>query len=129
MLKTMDRMTCCQADAVMDLLQSRGRGYASEKEAWAELLQLLDSAKQSVKKLDKLHQEIWKGICDGNRDAVSVVEQDMARSAVWLATYGILLSAICEIQVEDIQLPPDTEEDCGEPQEDGKIVDLRRKQS
>lgn len=73
-----------QATVTEAQVQSRermGRDYASAYEAWAVLRWELENAETGLKKLKKLHGELWEAICDGNGDAEAIEMEQLSGMA------------------------------------------------
>lgn len=84
-------------DNVMD---ERGRGFASDREAWAELKVRLEAASAAAKNVDKLHKEMWDEVKSGNGDAVCALEQELSRAAERIAQAWVDVAAMARIAVE-----------------------------
>ena len=85
-------------DEKLTLETERGRGFSSDKEAWAELKELIerhDAAVKKVKKVKKVHTELWNAIAERNEDSIPVLLAELTRSAeeVSREALGLLVSA------------------------------------
>lgn len=86
-----------KTDYFETLHSQRGRGFASDKEAWAEMkaaLERLDKLNTDVK---KLHKEMWASIAEKNEDSVSAYTGEIERTAFALATEWLELAAVADM--------------------------------
>ena len=79
------------------LRAARGRGYASDSEAWAEMKAVLDRTIEKQKTAKKLHDALWTSIIDMNDDEFYVTLQELERSALALAGEFVNIAAQCSI--------------------------------
>lgn len=86
-METSARMTLMgniQAAAAEDTsgtMDERGRGFASDKEAWAELKDQIERTKKMQKNLEDLHKNMWDAITTNNADAACALLSEMERTA------------------------------------------------
>lgn len=82
-------------DEKLTLETERGRGFSSDKEAWAELKELIERHDDAVKKVKKVHGELWNAIAERNEDSIPVLLAELTRSAedVSREALGLLVSA------------------------------------
>lgn len=105
------------AGVVVGTLDKRGRGFASDREAWAELKECMERAKQAHASMEKVHKEMWEAVKEHNGDAFSALAQEFERSAARLAEEWTQNSALAKIAVlgADATVPePEKEETDGE---------------
>lgn len=63
----------------------RGRGFASDREAWAELKEHIERAQRAGTRIEKIHKEMWDAIKDRNDDAFTALAQEAETIAARLA--------------------------------------------
>lgn len=86
--------------AAQSYLEDRGRGFASDKEAWAELMATTGRAETEGKKTGKLLSELWDAAKDRNEDAFGALMQEMQRAARLTAQSWATVAAMAKIAVE-----------------------------
>lgn len=75
----------------------RGRGFASDREAWALLKEQLEGAAAQTRNAEKLHKEMWEAVKGHNEDAFSALLGEMTRSALLMAMDWANISAAAGI--------------------------------
>lgn len=98
-VKLMGDLQAATTEALAGILRERGRGYASEREAWAELKECLERTKQMHSDIEKVHKEMWSAVKDRNGDAFAALAQEFERSASRLAEEWAQTSALAKIAV------------------------------
>ena len=88
------------ADALADIMDERGRGFASDQEAWACLKEQIERAKATVTNIEKLHKEMWDAVRERNPDAFCALAVEFERSARCLVMEWVTTAAISKIVVE-----------------------------
>ena len=68
-VKLMGNLQAAVAEAVSGTMEERGRGFASDREAWAELKECIERTKQMHTDIEKVHKEMWSAVKDRNEDA------------------------------------------------------------
>lgn len=68
--RLMGNLQSAVAEAVSGTMDERGRGFASDREAWAELKECIERAKQMHTDIEKVHKEMWSAVKDRNGDAL-----------------------------------------------------------
>lgn len=104
-----------KAEALMPILNERGRGFASDAETWAELKAALERIKKKQDAAERQHKEMWDAVKDKNRDGFKVLIETFERSAVDLAGEWVRMSALASIFINEPELPeePTPEEQNG----------------
>ena len=72
------------------------RNLASSHEAYANIKELIEKAKEQNKEIEKLVEDLWKSIKSGNDDEWTVIYRQIAASAELLAQTWGMTSAIGE---------------------------------
>ena len=65
-VKLMGNLQAAVAEAVSGTMEERGRGFASDREAWAELKECIERTKQMHTDIEKVHKEMWSAVKDRN---------------------------------------------------------------
>ena len=86
-------------EALTGTLRERGRGFASDREAWAELKECVERTKKMHSDIEKVHKEMWSAVTDHNGDAFAALSQEFERSATRLAEEWAQTSALAKIAV------------------------------
>lgn len=116
-VRLMGDMGAAITEAMTGTLRERGRGFASDREAWAELKECIERTKQMHSSLEKVHKEMWDAVKDRNGDAFTALAQELERSAARLAEEWAQTSALAKIAVLGESANEVTIEDGGEPEE------------
>ena len=57
------------AEAVAAMTEQRGRGYASDKESWADLAKRVEECDDLLKNIKKVQKDMWKAIRENDPDS------------------------------------------------------------
>lgn len=87
-------------EANRGILEERGRGVASNKEAWAELQERVTRAQKEGDKTKGLMKELWTSIMEQNDDAFAALMQELSRTAMMAAQNWALAAAMGKLAVE-----------------------------
>ena len=98
-VRLMGDLQAAAAEALIGILRERGRGFASDREAWAELKECIERTKQMHSDIDKIHKEMWSAVKDRNGDAFTALAQEFERSATRLAEEWTQTSVLAKIAV------------------------------
>ena len=98
-VKLMGNLQAAVAEAVSGTMEERGRGFASDREAWAELKECIERTKQMHTDIEKVHKEMWSAVKDRNEDAFAALSQEFERSSRILAEEWAQTSALAKIAV------------------------------
>lgn len=79
-VRLMANLQAAVAEAVSGTMEERGRGFASDREAWAELKECIERTKQMHTDIEKVHKEMWSAVKDRNEDAFAALSQEFERS-------------------------------------------------
>ena len=88
------------SNAMGGQLAERGRGFASDREAWAELKERIEVASSAAKNIEKVHKEMWDAVKDHNEDAFMALVSEMQRASELVAIEWAGVSAVAKIAVE-----------------------------
>lgn len=89
-----------RGNMIDNMMEERGRGFASDREAWATLKCQLEVAEAMLKSLGKIHKEMWDAVKENNPDAFSALASEMERAAGILAEEMVICSVEAKISVE-----------------------------
>ena len=98
-VRLMGDMGAAITETMTGTLRERGRGFASDREAWAELKECIERTKQMHSSLEKAHKEMWDAVKERNGDAFTALAQELERSAARLAEEWAQTSALAKIAV------------------------------
>ena len=98
-VRLMGDLQAAVTEALTGTLRERGRGFASDREAWAELKECIERTKQMHSSLEKVHKEMWDAVKERNGDAFTALAQELERSAARLAEEWAQTSALAKIAV------------------------------
>lgn len=91
------------AEFLSGLMKERGRGFASDREAWAELKERLEVTSAVTKGIEKVHKEMWDAVRDKNGDAACALASEMERSARMMAEEWVVTAVMAKIAVEIVE--------------------------
>ena len=95
----MGNLQAAITEAVAGTMEERGRGFASDREAWAELKESIERLKQMHTDIEKVHKDMWSAVKDRNGDAFAALSQEFERSSARLAEEWAQTSALAKIAV------------------------------
>ena len=98
-VRLMGDVQAAVTEALTGTLRERGRGFASDREAWAELKECVERTKKMHSDIEKVHKEMWSAVTDHNGDAFAALSQEFERSATRLAEEWEQTSALAKIAV------------------------------
>lgn len=98
-VRLMGDMQAAITEAMSGTMEERGRGFASDREAWAELKECIERTKQMHTDIEKVHKEMWSAVKDRNEDAFAALAQELERAAARLAEEWAQTSALAKIAV------------------------------
>lgn len=90
-------LQAAMTDLIKGVIEERGRGFASDKEAWAELKEHIETGKKMVGDAEKLHKEMWKAVMENNPDAFGVIGNEIERNAMQQAAVWVMIAAVAKI--------------------------------
>lgn len=99
-VRLMANLQAAVAEAVSGTMEERGRGFTSDREAWAELKECIERTKQMHTDIEKVHKEMWSAVKDRNEDAFAALSQEFERSSRILAEEWAQTSALDAAQLD-----------------------------
>ncbi len=97
--KLLGNMQATHAELLAETLKERGRGFASDWEAWAKLKENIESAEARVKTIKDLHKDMWGAVKERNEDAFCALADELQRSATLLSMEWATTSVMANIAV------------------------------
>lgn len=67
--KLMGNMQATSAELLSGIMEERGRGFASDREAWAQLKENIENVESRMKAIKDVHKDMWSAVKDHNGDA------------------------------------------------------------
>ncbi len=98
-VRLMGDLQAAVTEAMTGTLAERGRGFASDREAWVELKECIERTKQMHTDIEKVHKEMWSAVKERNGDAFTALSQEFERSAARLAEEWAQTCALAKIAV------------------------------
>lgn len=83
--KLMGNMQATSAELLSGIMEERGRGFASDREAWAQLKENIENVESRMKAIKDVHKDMWSAVKDHNGDAFCALAGEFQRSAILLA--------------------------------------------
>ncbi len=97
--KLLGNMQATHAELLTGTLDERGRGFASDREAWAQLKENIENIEARVKTIKDLHKDMWGAVKDHNEDAFCALASEFQRSAMLLSMEWMTTSVMANIAV------------------------------
>lgn len=89
-----------EAELLDAVLERRGRGFASDYEAWSELREKLEAMKNCVKDVQALHDELWSAVKERNDDAFMALLAELERASLKNAAGWMRCAATAKLAIE-----------------------------
>lgn len=89
------------AEAVAAMTEQRGRGYASDKESWADLAKRVEECDDLLKNIKKVQKDMWKAIRENDPDSYGALSAELLREALamtmnWLGVTAASIETLTE---------------------------------
>lgn len=97
--KLMGNMQATSAELLSGIMEERGRGFASDREAWAQLKENIENVESRMKAIKDVHKDMWRAVKDHNGDAFCALAGELQRSAILLAMEWTNASVLANIAV------------------------------
>lgn len=97
--KLMGNMQATSAELLSGIMEERGRGFASDREAWAQLKENIENVESRMKSIKDVHKDMWSAVKDHNGDAFCALAGEFQRSAILLAMEWTNASVLANIAV------------------------------
>ena len=99
--KLMGNMMAATTELLEEIMKERGRGFASDREAWAMLQECIERTVPRVKEIEKIQKELWVAVKEKNEDAFCALCCEFQRSALQMAMDWATASTMANIAVLD----------------------------
>lgn len=86
------------ADAAMT--EQRGRGYASDKESWADLAKRVEECDDLLKNIKKVQKDMWKAIRENDPDSYGALSAELLREALAMTMNWLGVTAASKVALE-----------------------------
>ena len=80
--KLMGNMQATSAELLSGIMEERGRGFASDREAWAQLKENIENVESRMKAIKDVHKDMRSAVKDHNGDAFCALAGEFQRSAI-----------------------------------------------
>ena len=97
--KLMGNMQATSAELLSGIMEERGRGFASDREAWAQLKENIENVESRMKAIKDVHKDMWSAVKGHNGDAFCTLAGEFQRSAILLAMEWTNASVLANIAV------------------------------
>ena len=82
-VRLMANLQAAVAEAVSGTMEERGRGFASDREAWAELKECIERTKQMHTDIEKVHKEMWSAVKDRKWNGKNFVKRESSSTSYY----------------------------------------------
>lgn len=97
--RLLGNMQATTTELLEQTLKERGRGFASDREAWAQMKENIESVEARMKTIKDLHKDMWSAVKDHNEDAFCALSNEFQRSALMLSMEWATASVMANIAV------------------------------
>ena len=97
--RLLGNMQATTTELLEQTLKERGRGFASDREAWALLKESIENIEVRMKTIKDLHKDMWSAVKDHNEDAFRALSNEFQRSALLLSMEWATASVMANIAV------------------------------
>ena len=88
------------AEAVSAMTVQRGRGYASNKESWADLAKRVEEVEDLLKNVKKVQRDMWKAIRENDPDSYGALTAELVRESMTMTTNWLGITAASKVALE-----------------------------
>lgn len=88
------------AEQVAALTEQRGRGFASDKESWADLRKRVEECDDLLKNIKNVQKDMWKAIRENDPDAYGALAAELARESMTMTTNWLGIAAASKVALE-----------------------------
>lgn len=88
------------AEAVAAMTEQRGRGYASDKESWADLTKRVEECDDLLKNVKKVQKDMWKAIRENDPDSYGALAAEMVRESMTMTANWLGITAASKVALE-----------------------------
>ena len=88
------------AEQVAALTEQRGRGFASDKESWADLRKRVEECDDLLKNIKNVQKDMWKAIRENDPDTYGALAAELARESMTMTTNWLGIAAASKVALE-----------------------------
>lgn len=88
------------AEAVAAMTEQRGRGYASDKESWADLAKRVEECDDLLKNVKKVQKDMWKAIRENDPDSYGALAAELVRESMTMTANWLGITAASKVALE-----------------------------
>lgn len=88
------------AEAVSAMTEQRGRGYASDKESWADLAKRVEECDDLLKNVKKVQRDMWKAIRENDPDSYGALAAELVRESMTMTANWLGITASSKVALE-----------------------------
>ena len=88
------------AEQVAALTEQRGRGFASDKESWADLRKRVEECDDLLKNIKNVQKDMWKAIRQNDPDAYGALAAELVRESMTMTTNWLGITAASKLALE-----------------------------
>lgn len=82
------------------LTGQRGRGFASDKESWADLRKRVEECDDLLKNIKNVQKDMWKAIRENDPDAYGALAAELVRESMTMTTNWLGIAAASKVALE-----------------------------
>ena len=88
------------AEQAAALTEQRGRGFASDKESWADLRKRVEECDDLLKNIKNVQKDMWKAIRENDPDAYGALAAELVRESMTMTTNWLGIAAASKVALE-----------------------------
>lgn len=88
------------AEQVAALTEQRGRGFASDKESWADLRKRVEECDDLLKNIKNVQKDMWKAIRENDPDTYGALAAELVRESMTMTTNWLGIAAASKVALE-----------------------------
>lgn len=88
------------AEQVAALTEQRGRGFASDKESWADLRKRVEECDDLLKNIKNVQKDMWKAIRENASDAYGALAAEMVQESITMTINWLGIAAASKVALE-----------------------------
>lgn len=88
------------AEQVAALTEQRGRGFASDKESWADLRKRVEECDDLLKNIKNVQKDMWNAIRKNDPDTYGTLAAELVRESMTMTTNWLGIAAASKVALE-----------------------------
>lgn len=100
-------LQAAMGDLLRGVIEERGRGFASDKEAWADLKEHIETGKKMVGDAEKIHKDMWDAVKENNPDAFGILGNEIERNAMQQAAVWLMIATLAKLSYVEVTVEGD----------------------